>query len=114
MGVFADAVGAIVTALEDTGIRCATDPRKVAPRSVFIQLPRFESFNSNISDITVQLQVVAAPPGNTDATDWLLEAVDTILQTDLAVTVGEPVTLVIGELELPAYQLTARLATRRN
>lgn len=114
MGVFADAINSVVTSLENTGLRCATDPRKIAPRCVFLQLPRFESFNSNVSDITLSLQVIAAPPGNTDATDFLLEAVDTILQTDLAITAGEPITLIVGDMELPAYQLTTRLGTRRN
>lgn len=114
MGVFADAIRAVVDQLEGTGIRPVTDPRRLAPRSVFVQLPTFESVNNNISDVTIRIQVVAAPPGNSEATDWLLAAVDTIMQTGLAITDGEPITLVVGEMELPAYQLTARLSTRRN
>lgn len=113
-GAFADAITAITAEVTGAGFRAVTDPRNLAPRSVFVQLPRFESFNNNIADITVQLQVVAAPPGNTDATDWLLTTVDTLLQTDLAIVAGEPITLLIGDMELPAYQLTTRLATRRN
>lgn len=112
-GRLADAVAAIVTKVTAAGFRAVTDPRNIGPRCVFVQLPTFTTMNANIADITVPIQIIAAPPGNTDATDYLLSSVETLMQSGMAITDGFPITLVMGELELPAYQLTTRLGTRR-
>ena len=71
MGVFADAVAAVNTAVTAAGYRAVTDPRNIAARCVFIELPTFTSYNANIADVTISVKVVAAPPSNNDAFDWI-------------------------------------------
>ena len=112
-GIFADAITKLAASITALGLRAVTDPRNLAPRCVFIELPRFTSFNSNVADITISVQVIAAPPGNTDATDYLITTVDTIMAANIAVVAGEPITLLIGEQQFPAYELTCRLSSRR-
>lgn len=112
-GRLADAVAALVDKLTTAGFRAVTDPRNLAPRCVFIQLPTFTTLNANIADITVPIQVIASPPGNSDATDYLMTSVETLMQSGLAITEGYPITLIVGDMELPAYQLITRLGTRR-
>ena len=113
-GIFADAITKVAASITGLGLRAVTDPRNLAPRCVFIELPRFTGFNFNVADITISVQVIAAPPGNTDATDYLISTVDTIMAADLAIVSGEPITLIIGEQQFPAYELVCRLSSQRN
>jgi hypothetical protein len=83
--------------------------------SVFVELPAGRAFNENIIDVTIRLRVLAAPPGNQDASDYLLTVFDTIHQlSTIAVTDFEPSTAILGEQNIPAFDITTRLSTRRN
>ena len=114
-GILAAAYSSVTTALADAGLVVVTDPRNARPLSVFVELPTGEAFNENIVDVTIRLRVLAAPPGNQDAANYLLTTFDTIHQLDtIAVVDFRPSTAVIGEQNIPAYDLTVRLSTRRN
>ena len=64
---------------------------------------------------TFTIRVLGAPPGNQDTADWLLTTIDTLMADQgLAVVAGQPSLAIIGSQELPAYDLTVRIASRRN
>jgi hypothetical protein len=90
-----------------------TDPRNARPLTVFVELPTFTCFNNQIADITVDLRILGAPPGNQDASDYILGVVDTIMNSPIAVLSGNPSLAQIGSQELPAYDLTIRIASKR-
>lgn len=114
-GILAAAYSSVTTALANAGLVVITDPRNARPMSVFVELPTGSAFNENIVDVTIRLRVLAAPPGNQDASDYLLTVFDTIHQLKtLAVTDFGPSTAVVGEQNIPAFDLTVRLSTRRN
>lgn len=113
-GILAEAYSSVVTALTGAGLTVVTDPRNARPMSVFVELPIGDVFNDNIVDVRITLRLLAAPPGNSDASDYLLTMFDTIHQlSTLAVTDFRPTTAVIGEQNIPAYDLTVKLSTRR-
>jgi len=113
-GLLADELNALAATITALGYRAVLDPREITPRCVFLQLPSFRAFNNNIVDGTIEVQIVAAPPGNIDAANYLLTAVNALHNSALPIVSGQPITLVVGQMELPAYSLTVRLATRRN
>lgn len=114
-GILAAAYSSVTTALADAGLVVVTDPRNARPLSVFVELPTGSAFNENIVDLTIRLRVLAAPPGNQDAADYLLTVFDTIHQLKtVAVTDFNPSTAVIGEQNIPAFDISVRLSTRRN
>lgn len=114
-GILAAAYSSVTTALADAGLVVVTDPRNARPMSVFVELPIGDVFNNNIVDVRISIRILAAPPGNQDAANYLLSTFDTIHQLDtLAVVDFRPSTAVIGEQNIPAYDLTVRLSTRRN
>ena len=80
---------------------------------VFIELPTFTSFNNNTADITIDLRVLGAPPGNSDATNYILGVCDTLMNSSLAVVSGRPTVAQIGSQDIPAYDLTIRIGTSR-
>ena len=114
-GILAAAYSSVTTALTDAGLVVVTDPRNARPLSVFCELPTGEAFNENIVDVTIRLRVLAAPPGNQDAADYLLTTFDTIHQLKtIAVVDFTPSTTQVGEQVVPSYDITVRLSTRRN
>jgi len=113
MGIFTEAIDTISTSLTDLGLVPVTDPRNARPLTVFIELPNFTCFNNQIADITVTLRVLGAPPGNQDATNYILGIVDQIMDSPMAIINGQPSSAIIGSQELPAYDLTVRLSSQR-
>jgi len=112
-GFFASTINTVAASLVALGLVPVTDPRNARPLTVFIELPTFTCFNNQIADITIDLRVLGAPPGNSDATDYILGVVDTIMNSPIAVVSGSPSVATIGSAELPAYDLTIRIASRR-
>ena len=113
-GIFAEARDAIVTRITNLGLKPVTDPRNARPLTVFVELPTFTSFTYNVGDLTFTIRVLGAPPGNQDTADWLLTTIDTLMADQgLAVVAGQPSLAIIGSQELPAYDLTVRIASRR-
>lgn len=117
-GIFVEATTALVNALTALGLAPVQDPRNARPMSVFVEPPSFDNFNAGIvnavADLTFTIRVLGAPPGNQDSTDWILTTVDTILNSGVVFASGRPTVAVIGNQELPAYDLTVRMSARRS
>lgn len=113
-GIFYEAITATKTALEGLGYAVVTDPRNARPMSVLIELPTWDSFTYNVGDIRLSVRILAAPPGNQDASDWLITQADTIMNSTLAVTSGRPGFATYGGQDIPTYDLTVAVAVRRN
>jgi hypothetical protein len=114
-GIFAESRTAVVNALTALGLAAVIDPRNARPMTVLVNPPTFDSFTYNVGDIRFDLLILAAPPGNQDAEDYLITTADTIMaSTTLAVTSGRPATVTVGDQVIPAYNLTVAIAARRN
>ena len=114
-GIFAEARTAIVNRITALNLVPVTDPRNARPLTVFVELPTFTSFTYNVGDIPFVLRVLGAPPGNQDTADYLLTTIDTLMADQgLAVVSGQPSIAIVGSQEIPAYDLTVRIASRRN
>ena len=113
-GIFAAAQATLVASLQALGLAVVTDPRNARPMSVLVDPPTFTCFNSNIAEIEIGVQVLAAPPGNQDAVDYLISAADTIMDSDISLIRGIPGVMQIGGQEVPTYDLTVRVSTQRS
>ncbi len=113
-GILVDAVNACKTALTALGLVPVTDPRNARPLSVLIELPSVDAFTYNVGDIELRLRVLAPPPGNQDAGDYLMTIADQIMNSTIAVTDLRPGLASIGGQDLPTYDLTVAVAVRRN
>lgn len=113
-GILIDAVNACKTALSGLGLVPVTDPRNARPLSVLIELPSVDAFTYNVGDIELRLRVLAPPPGNQDAGDYLMTIADQIMNSTIAVTDIRPGLATIGGQDLPTYDLTVAVAVRRN
>ena len=112
-GIFTDTINAVSATITALGLKPVTDPRNARPLTVFIELPTFSAFNNQTADITIDLRVLGAPPGNQDTTDFILQVVDQLMDSSLAVVSGRPTVAQIGSQDLPAYDLTIRIGTSR-
>ena len=112
-GIFTDTINTVSASISALGLVPVTDPRNARPLTVFIELPVFTCFNSQITAITIDLRVLGAPPGNSDAVTYILGVVDTIMDSEIVVVSGSPSVATIGSAELPAYDLTIRIASQR-
>ena len=113
-GIFANAQSALVNALTGLGLAVVIDSRNARPMSVFVEPPTFTCFNNNIADITFGVRILAAPPGNSDASDYLITTADTIMNSAISLISGAPSVTTIGSQDIPSYDLTVRVATSRN
>jgi hypothetical protein len=113
-GILYEAVTACKTALTELGLIPVTDPRNARPLSVLIELPTVDSFTYNVGNITLRLRVLAPPPGNQDAGDYLMKIADQIMDSPIAVTDLRPGLVSVGGQDLPSYDLTVAVAVRRN
>jgi hypothetical protein len=113
-GILLESVNACKTQLTTLGLVPITDPRNVRPMSVLIELPTVDSFTYNVGNITLRLRVLAPPPGNQDAGDYLMTIADQIMNSPIAVTDLRPGLVSIGGQDLPSYDLTVAVAVRRN
>jgi len=113
-GILAEARSAIAATLSALGLAVVLDPRNIRPRSVLIEAPTFTSFTYNVGDIRFTLRILAAPPGNQDAEDYLITTADQIMNSKLAITDGRPTLTDIGGQTLPSYDLTVAVAVRRS
>ena len=110
-GILAVAVNTVKDSLTALGLVPITDPRNARPLSVFIELPTANAFNYNVGDIELRLRVLAPPPGNQDAGDYLMTVADQIMNSAIAVTDLRPGIVNIGGQDLPTYDLTCLLYT---
>jgi hypothetical protein len=113
-GILYEAVTACKTALTALGLVPITDPRNARPLSVLIELPTVTAFTYNVGNIDLRLRVLAPPPGNQDAGDYLMQIADQIMNSPIAVTDLRPGLVTVGGQDLPSYDLTVAVAVRRN
>ncbi len=113
-GIFADAQSTLVASLSALGLKVVTDVRNARPITVLIEPPTFTCFNSNIADIEIGIKILAAPPGNQDAADYLITTADTIMNSSISLIRGIPGIMLIGGQEVPTYDLTVRVGTQRS
>ena len=113
-GILVAAVNAVKSQLTGLGLVPITDPRNARPLSVFIELPTVSAFTYNVGDITIRLRVLAPPPGNQDAGDYLMTVADQIMNSAIVVTDLSPGLVAVGGQDLPSYDLTVRVAVKRN
>jgi hypothetical protein len=113
-GILVEAVTACKTQLTTLGLVPITDPRNARPMSVLIELPTVTAFTYNVGNIDLRLRVLAPPPGNQDAGDYLMTIADQIMNSPIAVTDLRPGLVSVGGQDLPSYDLTVAVAVRRN
>ena len=113
-GILYEAVNAVKTQLTALSLVPITDPRNARPMSVLIELPTVTAFTYNVGNIDIRLRVLAPPPGNQDAGDYLMTIADQIMNSPIAVTDLRPGLVSIGGQDLPSYDLTVAVAVRRN
>lgn len=113
-GIFAAAQSTLVASLQALGLVVVTDVRNARPISCLVDPPTFTTFNSNIAEIEIGVKVLAAPPGNQDATDYLITTADAIMNSDISLIRGIPGVMQIGGQEVPTYDLTVRVSTSRS
>jgi len=89
-GIFASAQSTLVASLTGLGLAVVTDSRNARPMTVFVEPPTFTCFNNNIAEITFGLRILAAPPGNSDAEDYLITTADTIMNSAISLISGAP------------------------
>lgn len=109
-----DAVQSVCDALRGIGISPVTDPRNARPNSVLVELPTVDSFTYNVSDVRIELRLLAPPPGNEDTGNMLMTLADKIINSEIAVTAARPGYATYGNQEMPTYDLTVALAIKRN
>jgi hypothetical protein len=113
-GILVEAVNAVKTQLTALSLVPITDPRNARPMSVLIELPTVTAFTYNVGNIDIRLRVLAPPPGNQDAGDYLMTIADQIMNSPIAVTDLRPGLVSIGGQDLPSYDLTVAVSVRRN
>lgn len=115
MGRILDARTRIVNALTAANIVAVTDARNARPMTVLVDPPTMTRSTGSGTGSQVLLEftltVLAAPPGNQDALDWLSNTVDAITSiTGIAATQATPGVYSVGSQELPAYTVTVMTA----
>jgi hypothetical protein len=113
-GIFAAAQNTLSASITALGLAVVTDPRNARPMSVVIEPPTFTCFNSNVADITFRLRVLAAPPGNQDAADYLISTCDILMDSEISVISGNPSTTAIGGQDIPSFDIVVRVSTMRS
>jgi len=113
-GILYEAVHACECALTDLGLVPITDPRNARPLSVLIELPTVTAFTYNVGDIELRLRILAPPPGNQDAGNYLVTIADQIMNSPISVTDLRPGLASVGGQDLPTYDLTVAVAVRRD
>lgn len=113
MSLLQDAYNYVADTLTGAGLNVVTDPRNVMPPCVIVDPPVIRVTSGTIVTCDVRVTVVAPPPGNRDAMLKLLADADTALQA-VEVVDGTPGTYTVGQNDLPAYSLTARVTLIRD
>lgn len=112
-GIFYAAQQTLVASLSALNLAVVTDPRNARPMSVLVGPPSFQCFNDNVADISFAVSILAAPPGNQDAVDYLVTVADTIMNSPISVLSGAPGMAFIGGQDVPTYELNVRVSTAR-
>jgi hypothetical protein len=113
-GTLAAAIAAVKTELTALGLVPVTDARNARPLTCMIELPIGDTFTFNVLTISLRVRILAPPPNNQDASDYLVTTVDKIINSKISVTDFRPGVANYGNQELATYDLTVAVAVRRN
>ena len=117
MGFLVDAQDYVVGELVAAGVANVTaDIRNLNAPGVLVDPPTIQTISPGGNAATLQftIVVVAPPPAANPAVRNILDRVDTILAiTGLNISAGQPVSVTVGQTELPAYSLTSTIPFRR-
>lgn len=113
-GIFAEAQATLAASLTALGLAVVTDARNARPMCVLIEPPTFTCFNSNVATVEFGIRILAAPPGNQDAADYLVTKADAIMDSTISVISGRPGLTSIGGQDIPSYDLLIRVSTQRS
>lgn len=103
----------LIGALSDAGLPVVTDARNAQPPCVIVDPPAVSPVQSGyLVALSFPVTLVAPPPGNRDAVQWLLTAADDVLAA-ATVTGGGPGSYTLGTVECPAYELTVTVQIQR-
>ena len=91
-----------------TGLTVVTDPRNILPgtNAALLGAPSFTAWNANIAKMIFPVQLISLGPSNLDALRSLLSTAAKLLNANVAVTDGHPISLEIGGVMYPAYELS--------
>lgn len=91
-----------------SGLTVVTDPRNILPgtNAALLGAPSFTAWNANIAKMTFPVQLISLGPSNLDALRSLLSTAAKLLNANVAVTDGRPISLEIGGVMYPAYELS--------
>lgn len=94
-----------------TSLTVVTDPRNILPgtNAALLGAPSFTAWNANIAKMTFPVQLISLGPSNLDALRSLLSTAAKLLNANVAVTDGHPISLEIGGVMYPAYELSISL-----
>lgn len=113
-GILQDAITATKNALAALSLTVVDDPRNARPYSVMIELPTVDAFTYNVGDISITIRILGVPPSNKTTAEYLLTTADRIMNSPIAITDIRPGTADYGGQQIPTYDLTSRIAVRRN
>ena len=113
-GTLAAAIAAVKTELTTLGLVPVTDPRNARPLTCMVELPTADTFTYNVLTVSLRVRVLAPPPSNQDAADYLVTTADKIINSKISVTDIRPGTANYGGQDMATYDLTVAVAVRRN
>lgn len=89
------------------GLAVTRDPRDVNAPCALVGLPRVTGLtNACVADVEIDVHLIAPPPGNLDAVDWLLGMVPFVLDV-LAAREAEPEPFQTSPTtSLPSYRVS--------
>lgn len=110
-----DAYNELCTRLASFGLAVYSNVQNLRPPGVVVDPPTIRSMSPNLVELSFQISVVAAPPGDLRALRAILADADTIIEnlteaSSLTATAG---VYAVGNQELPTYQLLAVITYRR-
>lgn len=106
MSAFTDARQAIADALTAADVTCTLDPTGLMPM-IFVGLPEKGSPTGNAlagHQCTIPIWIVAPPPSNPDAVDWMLTELPKVLGVMQRAT-WDVATFTQSLKEFPAYRV---------
>lgn len=95
----------LVGKIEAEGYSVTDDPRNLTPPCVIVGLPRTITALGNCAYQTeITVTVVAPPPGNADAVNWLLASVEQLMQL-LNAERASATSHTVTQKRVPGYEL---------
>ncbi len=110
-----DAYTELIDRISSFGLSCYSNIQNLRPPGVVVDPPTIRSMSANLVELSFQISVVAAPPGDLRALRAILADADTIIEnlTEASTLTATAGVYAVGNQELPTYQLLAVITYRR-